>query len=114
MVNDSFYILEDVKGLLGEIGDTNNGKITLYGLMADNKIKNSLARVRDPDTGIDVIPYITIPDQIHDLANTLTMGYFYKFESGSVDILEQALLDLQEYIDNTYRRIRTITAGAEI
>lgn len=114
MVNDTFYILEDVKTLLGEIGNTNNSKITTYGFMADNKIKISLARITDPLTGLDVIPYTIIPDEIHDIATALTVGYFYKFESGSVDILEQALSDLQEYIDNTYRRIRFVTAGAEI
>jgi len=111
MANDTYYILEDVKDLLGEVGDTNNSKATKYGLMADNKINISLTNIRDPDSGELVLPFTNIPSTIHDVANELTVGYFYKFESGSTDILEQALLDLQDYIDNKYRRIRFLAAG---
>ena len=112
MVDDTLYVLENVKKILGETGDSNNSKITMYGIMADNKVKNSLNRVRDPDTGNLVLPFTTdIPNEIHDLADELTVGYFYKYESGSVDILEQALLDLEEYIDTHYRRPRFTAEG---
>ena len=113
MVNDTYYVLENVEEILGEIGDTNDSKISTYGLMADNKINIALARVRSPDTGDLVLPFTSIPQTIHDLADALTVGYFYKFESGSVDILDQALLDLAEYVDTEYRRIRFTAASAE-
>lgn len=111
---DTLYVLENVKKILGETGDSNNPKITMYGIMADNKVNNALQRVRDPDTGSLVLPFTTIPSEIHDLADELTVGYFYKYESASVDILEQALLDLIEYIDNHYRRIRMTTVDAPL
>jgi len=106
MADDTFYTLEDVKDLLGETGDGNNDKITQYGRMADNKIKTNLANVRDSLSGDPVLPFTAVPNEIKDLANLLAMGYFYKFESASTDILEQGLIDLEEYITTKYRRIR--------
>ncbi len=114
MADDTYYVLEDVKTLLGESGDTNNDKITVYGRMADNKINIALERVRDPDSGDLVLPFTTVPTDIKDISNVLTLGYFYKFESASTDILEQALLDLIDHIDTKYRRIRFTTEASPI
>lgn len=103
---DTYYTLENVKDLLGETTNDNNEKINQYGSMADNKINIAHQNINNVTTPLDPIPQI-----IHDLADQIAMGYFYKFESGSVDILEQGLSDLIEYIDTTYRRIKFTTVS---
>jgi len=85
---DTYYTLENVKSLLGETGDSNNNKLDNYGQMADNEINISLQRVSDPVTGEDeVLPLDPAPTEVHLLADKLALGFFYKFESGSTDIL---------------------------
>lgn len=102
---DTYYSLENVKALLGEAGDTNNDKLDQYGQMADNEINIALTQITDNETGVDlVLPLDPAPDVVHLLADKLAMGFFYKFESGSVDILEDARGTLQQFIDNKYRR----------
>jgi len=102
---DTYYSLENVKALLGEAGDTNNDKLDQYGQMADNEINIALAQISNPEDGVPlVLPLDPVTDVVHLLADKLAMGFFYKFESGSVDILEDARGTLTQYIDNTYRR----------
>ena len=109
---DTYYTLENVKSLLGETGDSNNDKLDNYGRMADNEINVALQRVSNPDTGEDeVIPLDPAPEVIHLIADKLALGFFYKFESGSTDIIEDARISLQEYINNKYRRVKFTTAG---
>lgn len=111
---DTYYTLENVKNLLGEGGDSNNDKLDNYGRMADNEVNISLQRVSDPVTGVDeVLPLDPVPEVIHLIADKLAMGFFYKFESGSQDILDDARASLVEYINNKYRRVKFTTAGGD-
>lgn len=111
---DTYYTLENVKALLGETGDSNNDKLDNYGQMADNEINIALQRVANPDTGVDeILPLDPAPTEVHLLADKLAMGFFYKFESGSQDILDDAKVSLIEYINNKYRRVKFTTIGGE-
>jgi len=104
---NTYYTLENVKQLLGETTNDNNDKINQYGAMADNKINIAHQNIHNV-----IVPLAEpIPQLIHDLADQIAMGYFYKFESGSTDIIEQGLADLIEYIDTTYRRIKFTTVS---
>jgi hypothetical protein len=98
---DTYFSLEDVKEYLGETGDTNDIKLNQYGLLADNDINTAL---------LNLIPSIPETDTaqlslIKPVADALTIGYFYKIENGSVDILEAAQVQLANYIDARFRRI---------
>ncbi len=108
VVPDTYYDLEKVKTLLGDSGDTNNSKITLYGNFADNDINIALQNLEDN------IPLLKddIPDILREIANALAVSYFYKYESGSEDLLPQAQTNLAAYIETHYSRPDFKTAGA--
>lgn len=107
-VPDTYYDLEKVKTLLGETGDTNNNKISLYGNFADNDINIALQNLEDEIP----IAKANIPNILREVANALTVAYFYKYESGSEDLLPQAEANLAAYIDTHYSRPDFKTAGA--
>lgn len=106
-VPDTYYDLEKVKNLLGETGDTNNTKITLYGNFADNEINIALQNLEDN------IPLLKddIPTILREIANALAVAFFYKYESGSEDLLPAAQTALATYIDTHYSRPDFKTAG---
>jgi len=108
VVPDTYYDLEKVKSLLGESGDSNNTKITLYGNFADNDINIALQNLED----VLPLPKADIPNILREIANALAVAYFYKYESGSEDLLPDAKLSLNEYIDKHYSRPTFTTANA--
>jgi len=114
MAADTYYTHQYVKDLLGETGDTNNNKIKRYGEEADNKINIALTKlepslpvtiISDPDNGAEKLLILK------PLADKLTTGLFYKYESGSEDLLTEAEAELLTFVDNTYRRPNFITKG---
>jgi hypothetical protein len=95
-----YYNITAVKKILGETGTTNDNKIQRYGSMADNYINSWL---------VNVEPTIPIPSptlQLIDLANELTVSFFFKIESGDTIIAEQAERNWQQYFESAYKRPR--------
>lgn len=113
MADDTYYTLVNVKQFLGETGDTNNTKISRYGDQADNKINIELTQLEEP------LPVTTSTEggaekllKLKPIADKMTAALFYKYESGSDDLLEEAMIDLSNFIFNTYRRPSFQTIGA--
>ncbi len=113
MAADTYYTLVNVKQLLGETGDTNNTKISRYGDQADNKINIALTRLETP------LPITTTTEngtekllKLKPIADKMTVGLFYKYESGTEDLFLEALTDLNDFIFNTYQRPSFKTIGA--
>ncbi len=93
-----YYDAAQVKSLIGESGASNDAKILLYGDMSDALINSYLQNVES------VIPIVTPAAQLKKIATLLTVGYFYKFESGDSLTAEQAERIWDEYFKNKYRR----------
>lgn len=93
-----YYDATQVKSILGESGSSNDAKIQLYGDMADTLINSYLLNVEA------TIPIVSPPSQLKKIATLLTVGYFYKFESGDTLTAEQSERIWDEYFKNKYRR----------
>lgn len=93
-----YYDGTQVKSIIGESGTSNDAKIQLYGDMADTLINSYLQNVEA------TIPIASPSQQVKKIATLLTVGYFYKFESGDTLTAEQAERIWDEYFKNKYRR----------
>jgi len=93
-----YYDATQVKLILGESGTTNDAKIQLYGDMADALINSYILNVET------TIPIAAPSAQLKKISTLLTVGYFYKFESGDTLTAEQAERIWDEYFKNKYRR----------
>jgi len=107
----TLFTLANVKTGLGEVGTTNDSKIsTIYGPMADQYIKsytNSIQGMPNPPETVTGV--ILTAQQLIDLkkyADILTISYFYKGESGDTITAEQAERNFLNYFMNTWRRVR--------
>src|SRR5947209_14240532 len=92
-----------VKQILTEKGNVEDGKIQQYCLMADNYINASI-------TGIakETVPITSPSAVVINLATALAVAYFYKFESGDTITAEEAERAWDKYFDANYRRPRFI------
>lgn len=111
------YNMTTVKGALSETGTTNDSKISLYGSMADNTILGDLINVRDlpypPVVTVDVLTQNEL-NTIKDFSTQITIGYFYKFESGDTATIEEAKLNWTNWFNNKFRRPRFVVRGGEL
>ena len=111
------YQFSTVKSVLGETGVTNDEKIKFYGDMADNAIIADLINVKNipnpPVAVVDVITQTEI-DNIKSFATQFTVGYFYKFESGDTETLEEARTNWLNWFNNKFRRFTFRTRGGEL
>ena len=89
----------DIKDALGESGNTNNAKIRLYQELADGFLYAMLTNVK----GVTV-PLTAPAEHLRDLMTTLTIAYFYKFESGDKDLAETAEKNVTTWFNSTYMR----------
>lgn len=103
----TLYNLADVKQMLGESGTTNDNKISIYGIMADNFILADTIKVRNlpnpPTTVGDVITTAQL-NEIKRHASLLTVAYFYRFESGDTETSKKAEEDWQKFFSGLFRR----------
>ena len=110
------YQFTTVKKVLGETGTTNDEKIKHYGTMADNAIIADTINVRNipnpPIVVADVLSQAEL-DQIKDFATQFTVGYFYKFESGDEQTIEEAKTNWIQWFNNKFRRFTFKTRGGE-
>jgi hypothetical protein len=90
---------KDIKDSLGESGNTNNAKIRLYQELADGYLYAKLTNVK----GV-TIPLAAPPEHLRDLMTTLSIAYFYKFESGDKDLAETAEKNVDTWFNSTYMR----------
>jgi hypothetical protein len=111
------YDLTKVKSILGETGTTNDLKIRNYGDMADSVINGDLVNVKDlpnpPVVTVDVLTQKEL-DQIQSFATQLTIGYFYKFESGDTLTVEETKANWQNWFNSKFRRPRFKVRGGEL
>lgn len=102
------YNLENVKALLKERGASNNPNLETYGRMADNYVWADLIAVRgltDPLVANSPLDQKTI-DKIRNHATSITVSYFYKFESGDTITSEAAELSWKTFFMNAFQRPR--------
>lgn len=104
----TYYVASKVKSLLGEAGATNDAKVQLYGDMADAYINTDLTKVED------IVPIIIVPVLVSNIANLLTVAYFYRFESGDTLTLEEAKLLWKQYFTSRYKRPRVIASTGRL
>ena len=111
------YQFTTVKSVLGETGTTNDEKIRFYGTMADNVIIGDTINVNEmlnpPAVVVDVLTQREL-DQIKDFATQIAVGYFYKFESGDTDTLEEASKNWLNWFNNKFRRFTFRVRGGEL
>ncbi|MGI0022528.1 MAG: hypothetical protein ACRD9Q_06680 [Nitrososphaeraceae archaeon] len=100
----TYYIVEDIKNLLGEKGQTNDQKVKLYGEMADAFINTDLISVEE------TVPLTTVPDVIRKISNLLAVSYFFKFESGDLLTAVSAEELWGRYFIAQYKRPKVIAS----
>jgi hypothetical protein len=105
------YDLVAVKALLKETGASNNPNIEIYGKMADNYIWGDLIAVKglaDPLVVNSPLDQKTI-DKIRSHATSITVGYFFKFESGDTITSDAAELSWKAFFQNKFQRPRFLS-----
>lgn len=110
------YDFTKMKEVLSETGTTNDVKIKNYGDMADGVIQGDLINVRDlpnpPVVTVDVLTQAELND-IKDYATQIGIGYFYKFESGDTETVEEAKNNWTNWFNSKFRRPRFKSRGGE-
>ena len=110
------YDFTKMKQVLSETGTTNDVKIKNYGDMADGVIQGDLINVNGlpnpPVVTIDVLTAAELAD-IQDYATQIGIGYFYKFESGYTETVEEAKTNWTNWFNNKFRRPRFKSRGGE-
>ena len=103
-----YYNITNIKNILGETANTNDAKIGLYAIQAQNWIDMSLTKLET------TLPLATpIPTIISNFCDSLAAAYFYKFESGDNAIADwlESVFETQ-YKRNKYNRPRFITRSS--
>lgn len=110
------YQFTTVKKVLGETGTTNDDKIRHYGDMADKLIISDTINVKDlpnpPVVTTDVLTAEELED-IKSFATQITIGYFYKFESGDELTITEAKENWKVWFNNKFRRFTFKVRGGE-
>lgn len=105
------FNITEVKEILKESGGSNNPNLAVYGKMADNLVWSDLISVKgisDPLT-TSMLPQKTI-DKIKSHATSITVAYFYKFESGDTITSESAEISWKQFFQNQFQRPRFISS----
>ncbi len=110
------YDFTKVKAVLSENGTTNDVKIKHYGDMADSVLLGDTINVRNlpypPAVTVDVLTQKEL-DAMKDFATQIAIGYFYKFESGDEQTVEEAKTNWINWFNNKFRRPRFKSRGGE-
>lgn len=110
------YDFTVVKSALSETGTTNDVKVKLYGDMADSVILGDTINVKNlPYPPVVTANVLTTAElkQIKDFATQIAIGYFYKFESGDTDTVEEAKANWLKWFNNKFRRFSFKVRGGE-
>ena len=77
----AYFQFTKVKQILGQTGTSNDDKIQHYGEMADTFINSYLTDVRNIEIPVTVANFTSSAEfnVLLDIANQLTVAYFYKF-----------------------------------
>ena len=100
---------------MGQTGTSNDDKIQHYGEMADTFINSYLTDVRNIDIPVTVANFTSSAEfnVLLDIANQLTVAYFYKFESGDTSTADQAEAVWLRFFTSKFQRPRFKARGAE-
>ena len=111
----AYYQFTKVKEILGQTGTSNDTKIENYGNMADTYINSYLTDVRNIDIPVTVADFASTTEfnVLLDIANQLTVAYFYKFESGDTSTADQAEAVWLRFFTSKWQRPRFKARGAE-
>ena len=84
--------------------------------MADTFINSYLTDVRNIDIPVTVANFTSSAEfnVLLDIANQLTVAYFYKFESGDTSTADQAEAVWLRFFTSKFQRPRFKARGAEI
>ena len=101
---------------MGQTGTSNDDKIQHYGEMADTFINSYLTDVRNIEIPVTVADFSSSAEfnVLLDIANQLTVSYFYKFESGDTSTADQAEAVWLRFFTSKWQRPRFKARGAEI
>ena len=118
----AYFQFSKVKEVLGATGTQDDKKIQHYGEMADALINSYLVDVRDkkgstiflqlPVSATDFASTAEF-NILKDIANQLSVGYFYKFESGDTSTANQAESVWVRFFQSKWQRPRFAVKGAE-
>jgi len=105
-----YYDFTAVKKAVGETGSTNDEKIAGYGLFGDNFINSDLIKVRNINLPATESTFSSVGEfnAFKDIATQITIGYFYKFESGDMLTLEQAEKTWAKFFTSKFKRPRFV------
>ncbi len=111
----AYFEFTKVKQILGQTGTSNDYKIQHYGEMADTFINSYLTDVRNIDIPVTVANFTSSAEfnVLLDIANQLTVAYFYKFESGDTSTADQAEAVWLRFFTSKFQRPRFKARGAE-
>ena len=111
----AYFEFTNVKQILGQTGTSNDYKIQHYGEMADTFINSYLTDVRNIDIPVTVANFTSSAEfnVLLDIANQLTVAYFYKFESGDTSTADQAEAVWLRFFTSKFQRPRFKARGAE-
>ncbi len=101
--------LQEVKDAIGERGDTNNKKIHLYMNMADDYINSKLINVNSITVPINPPSQVLV-----NLATSLSISYFYKFESGDEKLSETSERNIDTWFDSSFIRPKFTAASGDV
>ena len=111
----AYFEFTKVKQILGQTGTSNDDKIQHYGEMADTFNNSYLTDVRNIDIPVTVANFTSSAEfnVLLDIANQLTVAYFYKFESGDTSTADQAEAVWLRFFTSKFQRPRFKARGAE-
>jgi hypothetical protein len=111
----AYFQFTKVKQILGQTGTSNDDKIQHYGEMADTYINSYLTDVRNIAIPVDSSDFTSTQEfnVLLDIANQLTVAYFYKFESGDTSTADQAEAVWLRFFTSKWQRPRFKARGAE-
>ncbi len=101
--------LQEVKDAIGERGDTNNKKIHLYMNMADDYINSKLINVNSITVPINPPSQVLV-----NLATSLSISYFYKFESGDEKLSETSERNIDTWFDSSFIRPKFTAVSGDV
>jgi len=111
----AYFQFTKVKEILGQSGTSNDNKIQNYGDMADTYINSYLTDVRNISIPVTAADFSSTQEfnVLVDIANQLTVAYFYKFESGDTSTSDQAEAVWLRFFTSKWQRPRFKARGAE-
>lgn len=102
----TYYRIEDIELVLGESQLTGDTKGRFYGQMADNYINAKLINVKDLE-----IPISPVSNTLRNIATSLAIAYFFKFESGDTDLAITAEQNIDMWFNSSFQRPRFKARG---